>query len=123
MELHYLDFDTSEDADGAAVFDAMASVAAGQLPALWAEVAAVLGWAHREFPDARAPLDEGGEWDYLLEGATEVRTPQVLEFDSASGGIITATPGTPAPARHALTLSITGTPGFSDAFRSAFGMA
>jgi len=122
MELHYLDFDTSEDADGAAVFDAMASVAAGQLPALWAEVAAVLGWAHREFPRARAPLDEGGEWDYLLEGATEVRTPQVLEFDPGGGGI-TATPGTPAPARHGLTLSITGTPGFSDAFRSAFGVA
>lgn len=121
-ELHYLDFDISEDGDGAAVFDAMASVGAAQLPALWAEVCAVLAWGHREFPRARAPLDEGGEWDYLLEGATEVRTPQSLHFDPYSG-TLAATPGTPAPARHALTLSITGTPGFSEAFRARFGIA
>jgi len=122
MELHYLDFDISEDDDGAAVFDAMASVGASQLPALWAEVSAVLAWGHREFPQARAPLDEGGEWDYLLEGATEVRTPQSLDFDLYTA-TLTATSGVPAPARHAITLSISGTPGFSEAFRAHFGIA
>jgi hypothetical protein len=121
MELHYLDFDTSEDADGAVVFDAMASVAADKVALLWAEVSAVLGWAHRTFPGAQAPLEDGGEWDYLLEGAQEVRIPQVLHYDLGGGGL-SAEGGVAGPARHLLTLSMTGTAGFGEAFREAFGV-
>ncbi|WPB56981.1 hypothetical protein [Xylophilus sp. GOD-11R] len=119
MELHYLDFDISEDADGSAVFDAMASVAVDRLPALWAEIARVLGWAHESFPHARAPLDEGGEWDYLLEGAEEVRTAVELHFDPQAGTVAVGS-RTPGITRHSVSLSITGTPTFCEALRSAF---
>lgn len=121
MELAYLDFDVSEEADGSAVFDAMASVAAERLPALWAEVAAVLAWAHEAFAGARAPLDEGGEWDYLLDGAVEVRTPQVLVYDEREGRL-SAVAGAAGAPRYSLSFSITGTAGFCEIFRELVGV-
>ena len=42
MNLNYLDFDYSEDADGTGTFDAMASVSPAQVPALHAEISAML---------------------------------------------------------------------------------
>lgn len=41
-ELHYLDFDFSDEDSGRGRFDAMASVLPDRLPALLAEIAAVL---------------------------------------------------------------------------------
>ncbi|QHI98893.1 hypothetical protein GT347_13380 [Xylophilus rhododendri] len=119
MQLQYLDFDISEDADGSVVFDAMATVAAERLPALHGEIAALLGWAHAQFPDARAPLDEGGEWDYLLEGAQEVRIPLALHYDPQAAHI-SSTAGAPGPARHTVQLSLAGTAAFAEALREAF---
>lgn len=121
MNLQYLDFDFSEDADGTGTFDAMTSVSPGQLPALHADIAAVLTWAHQQFPDACGPSEEGGEWQYDLQGVQEVATPLTLQFDAASGRIATG-PGTPAPPRTTLTLSISGNPGFCAALRDAFGI-
>src|SRR6185369_12734006 len=46
MQLDYLVFDASDEDSGRESFDAMASVAPDRLPALLAEVAAVLRWAH-----------------------------------------------------------------------------
>jgi hypothetical protein len=46
MPLSYLDFDYSEDEQGWGNFDAMASVLPPQRPALQAELAQVLNWAH-----------------------------------------------------------------------------
>lgn len=122
MELHYLDFDTSEDADGSAVFDAMATVSATQLKGLWAEVAAVLAWAHDEFPGARAPLEDGGDWDFQLDGAREQRFPQTLAYDESSGTVSLAAELAAGPSRHSVTLSISGSPAFSEAFREVFGI-
>lgn len=121
MDLAYLDFDYSEDADGTGTFDAIASVAAAQAPALQAEVAAVLGWAHGLWPDGCAPLDEGGAWHFDLQGAQEVSTPLQLEFDPAEGQLH-ANPGVPAPPRTTLHLAITGGPDFCEAFREAFSL-
>ena len=74
MQLHYLDFDFSDEDSGRGSFDAMASVAASRLPPLLAEVAAVLGWAGRAFGPAGA-LDDDGEWDYDLRATAEPDTP------------------------------------------------
>ena len=121
MTLHYLEFDYSEDADGTGTFDAMASALPAQWPALQAEVAEVLQWAHAQCPDACGPLEEGGEWQYDLQGVLETATPLALAFDPASGSIASA-PGTPAPPRTTLTLSVSGTAAFCGALREAFGI-
>jgi len=121
MDLHYLDFDYSEDADGTGTFDAMASVSPAQIPALHAEIARVLAWAHQQFPDTCGPSEEGGEWQYDLQGVQEVSTPLELRFDPLSERIA-AVPGTPAPPRTTLSLSISGNAGFCAALREAFGI-
>ena len=102
VALSYLDFDTSEDELGWGNFDAMASVLLPQRPALQAELALVLNWAHATFPHQRAPLEDGGEWDYDLQ----------QQSDTSPRG----------PPRHNLTLSISGTPQFCAAFKEQFGL-
>ena len=121
MTLNYLDFDYSEDADGTGTFDAMASASPAQLNPLHAEMAQVLQWAHTHFPDACGPLEEGGEWQYDLQGVQEVSTPLALDFDMHFGHI-SSEPGTPAPPRTTVTLSISGNSGFCAALRDAFGI-
>lgn len=121
MPLRYLDFDYSEDYEGTGTFDAMAAVAPAQLPAVHAEVAQVLAWAHAQFPGTQGPADEGGDWDYDLAAVQEVATPLVLQFDSASGTIAVHA-GTPGPARTTVTLSVSGGSAFCGALREAFGL-
>ncbi|MFY3383682.1 hypothetical protein [Paracidovorax sp. MALMAid1276] len=119
--LQYLDFDYSEDADGIGTLDAMASVAPAQLGALHGEIRAVLAWAHAQWPGGCGPLDEGGLWHYDLQGAQEVSTPLALQFDEVTGHL-QATPGTPAPPRTQITLTLSGGPEFCNALREAFGV-
>jgi hypothetical protein len=115
--LSFLDFDFSEDPDGHGSFDAMASAAPAQLPALQQELARVLDWAHQGFGPP-APLEEGGEWDLDLQGLREV--PTVLRVRHAPGAGLDLQPaGTGAP-RVTLTVTLTGTPAFCAAFRAAF---
>ena len=121
MSLRYLDFDFIEDAEGTGTFDAMASVLPAQVAPLQAEISAVLAWAHQHWPDACGPLEEGGAWQYDLQGVQEVSTPLVLEFDAASRQLRTVA-GTPAPPRTAITLSISGGADFCAALREAFGI-
>ena len=97
MQLDYLDFDFSDEEDGRGSFDAMASVAAERLPALRAEIDAVLAWAGEVFgPNADAGDD--GEWDYGVS--------QTVEADAAS--------------RTTVTFTLGGSPAFCDAFRDKF---
>lgn len=63
MTLHYLIFDASDDGEDTGSWEAMASVRATELPAVLAEVQAVLTAAERHAPGPRGPLDEGGVWD------------------------------------------------------------
>lgn len=116
-ELAYLDFDYSEDAEGHGSFDAMAAVAPGQVEALQAEVLRVLDWACREF-GAPAPLEEGGEWDVELQGVREVATTLAVHYVPGSG--LDLRPGATGAARTTLSLTLTGTPAFCDAFRRQF---
>jgi hypothetical protein len=63
MSLQYLLFDASDDGEGTGSWEAMASVRADQLPAVLAEVAAVIASAQADAPGPRGALDEGGAWD------------------------------------------------------------
>ena len=120
MDLHYLDFDFSGDAHGDGSFDAMASAAPAQWPALEAEVLRVLDWAEGSFGPAAA-LDEGGTWDFALAGVREVST--VLAVGHAPGATrLELEAGLPDPPRVTLTLTVSGTADFCAAFRQAFGI-
>lgn len=121
MTLDYLDFDFSEDAEGRGSFDAMASAAPAQLPALQAEVLRVLEWAHNGFGGARGPLDEGGDWDYELQGVQELATPLEVHYQPQAGQL-QLEPGGAGVLRVTLSLTITGTPQFCAAFRQVFGL-
>ncbi|MBU1352272.1 MAG: hypothetical protein KKB95_10325 [Gammaproteobacteria bacterium] len=119
MTLNYLDFDYSEDADGTGTFDAMASVSPAQLPALHAEIAQVLAWAYRHFPDGCGPEEDGGLWQYDLQGVQEVSTLLQLDFDATSSSIQCGLGNASAP-RTTLTLSVSGNADFCEALRDAF---
>src|ERR1700749_2299911 len=118
-QLSYLEFDPTDDADGHGTFDAMAAVDERRLPALQAEIACVLAWAHERF-GAPAPLDEGGEWDCELGGVRELAAPLAVRYDEASAALDIRASGAGSP-RVTLTVTLTGTPAFCDAFRAAFG--
>jgi len=119
VSLQYLDFDYHEDAHGHGTFEAMAAVPAARLPALQAEIVQVLDWAHASFAGQRAALDEGGEWDYQLEARQEWSVPEVLEYEEAARRLSSRS-GPAGLVRHAVTLTLSGTPGFCDALRRRF---
>lgn len=121
ITLHYLDFDCSEDTEGVATFEAMASVGPFQLAMVHAEIEQVLAWACAHFPHGRGPLDEGFEWDHDVQSQREFTASDVLDFDPASGRLRVSA-GEPGLARHTVTLSLTGSARFAEAFRQAIGM-
>lgn len=98
MTLDYLLFDYSEGEDDTGLFDAMADVPLARAAAVQAEVDAVLAWAQQHFGHARAPIEDGGEWEAEL---------QVQD----------------AGERRCFSLSVVGTPAFCAAFRAQFGAA
>lgn len=121
MQLHYLDFDFSDEESGRGSFDAMASVAAPRLPALLAEIASVLDWAGRAFGPAGA-LEDEGEWDYELQGVAEPDMPLGVAYDAGIGEV-SLVPAGVASALTTLTFTLSGSAGFCEAFRSEFGVA
>lgn len=120
VQLDYLDFDISEDADGHGSFDAMAAVTPAQWPALQAEVLRVLAWAEDTFPGARAPLEEGGTWDCELQAVEEVATTLHVEPDADGRALVVRRGPTGAP-RTTLSFTLGGNAEFCAAFREAFG--
>ena len=122
MTLHYLDFEYCEDALGGGTFDALASTLAPQIAAVRAEIAQVLDWAHAAFPGMRAPLDEGGEWDFNLQGQQEWSAHESLDYDESTGQF-SIHAGPPGLLRHTVSLSLSGGPQFCDAFRARFELA
>ncbi|MDP2096269.1 MAG: hypothetical protein Q8K50_20625 [Hydrogenophaga sp.] len=71
LPLQYLIFDASDDGEGTGTWDAVASVRAADLPAVWAEVHAALAWAQQHSPGPRGPLDDGGTWDAVVHQQTD----------------------------------------------------
>ncbi|RYF38352.1 MAG: hypothetical protein EOO25_17375 [Comamonadaceae bacterium] len=117
MDLHYLLFDFSDEASGSGSFDAIAAVAPQRLPALLAEVSAVLRWAHALWGPAGADGDGGG-WDFDLQAVAE--PDQALEVSIVDGEVSVA----PAcgTAITTVTLTMGGPPAFCEAFRRHFRM-
>jgi hypothetical protein len=97
VQLHYLDFETSEGDDGVTTLDALASTDAAQHAAALAEAQQVLQWAWQQFPQGHGPVDEGMDWDHELQVSEE------------AGGW------------HTVSLTLTGSPRFVEAFAAAFG--
>lgn len=120
MDLHYLDFDYSEDAQGRGSFDAMASVPESSLPALRTEIVQVLRWAHEQFGDP-AHAEDDLTWGYDLHGLEARETVLEAHVDRSSGALSLAARGEPSR-RVTLTLTLVGPASFCEAFRSAFGL-
>jgi hypothetical protein len=119
MRLHYLDFDITDEDSGRCSFDAMASVLPDRLPPLLDEIAAVLRWAVASFGAAGA-LEGDGDWDYALGATEEPDTPLELAFDVRKGVLLAPWPK--GPDRRTLTLTLSGSPAFAEAFRRHFGI-
>lgn len=93
----YLTFDASDNADGVITLEALASTPAAEHDAVMAEVQQVLDWAWRHFPHGHGPAEEGMDWDHDLQVTVE-------------GG-----------QWHAVTLTLTASARFADAFLAEFG--
>lgn len=121
MALDYLDFEYSEDDEGNGTWDAMASVAEARWPALLDEVRQVLQWAQHEFRGQRAPLDEGGDWDFDLSAQDDDNGSALrVRWDGKARSV--DAPAPQAGSYTTLTLTITGTPAFGDALRATFDL-
>lgn len=118
-ELQYLDFDFSDEESGRGSFDAMASVLPDRLPALLAEIGTVLQWAIGVFGPGGVE-DYESEWGYEVQGVVEPGTPLNAVFDEDRRAV-TLTPDS-GQARTTLTLTLSGSPAFCDAFRERFGL-
>jgi hypothetical protein len=121
MTLNYLHFDYGEDTEGVGTLEAMASTWPEQVAAVQAEVARVLDWAYATFPDRRGPIEEGGDWDYDLQGMQEFTAPQTIRYDEVTRQF-SVHPGAAGKPRHTVTVCISGTAEFCSAFRQHFGL-
>lgn len=70
MQLHYLDFDFSEDELGHACWDALACVPPERWEALLAEAQALLAWCEQQGGPA-GDMDAGFSWDFDLQATAE----------------------------------------------------
>jgi hypothetical protein len=122
MSLQYLVFDHSENTDGLATFDTMASVQAAHWPAVLKEVAQVLAWAHQQFGGSQGQMDEPDGWDVDLQAQQEFSVPQTLSFDARTGRMLEQAQAA-GQVRHNMTMTLSGGPAFGEAFRDAFGDA
>jgi hypothetical protein len=131
MPLHLLDFDCSEDVQGVVCWDALAQPRPQYNSALLREVAQLLAWAHAFDTPGPGSLEDGACWDFdlqvsLLHDGLPAQTAQPQWTPSARHNAcgaderlsITPTPG--PQQRISLSLSLSGTPGFAEAFRAQF---
>lgn len=116
--LDYFDFDYAEADPGQGTFDAMAAVAPSALPALETELLRVLDWAAQAFGPP-LPLEQGGEWDVELQGVREVATTLEVQWSPGAAALAWRTGATGAP-RTTVSVTLTGTAAFCEAFRQAF---
>ncbi len=94
--LHILTVDISDNDEGVVTIEALASTPARHRAAALAEAQQVLDWAWRAFPHTHGPAHDGGEWDHDLQVTAE------------------------GDGWHAVTLTLTGTPEFAQAFEAEF---
>jgi hypothetical protein len=119
MDLQLLDFDCSEDTEGVVCWDALAQPHPRHNNALLHEVAQVLAWAHGFDAQGPGPLEDGANWDFDLQATLHVggqaSQDAHLVFDPKKGQIHMDAADLSHPV--ALSLSLSGTSGFAQAFR------
>ena len=124
MHLQLLDFDCTEDADGVVCWDALAHPAAEHNPALLNEVSEVLAWANALAPQGPAALEDGAPWDFDLQAIRHAPghspVPAQLSW-TAQTGLNMPAPLCPEE-RLELSLTLSGTPAFAQAFRDQWGV-
>lgn len=122
QSLSYLLFDATDEESGACAFDAMASVLADHLPALLAEVQAVLAWATHQFGPPSIASNEGDADDWAFDLQATDATGALLAIAWDMQGAQALLPGA-LEGRLTLTLTVSGHRAFADAFRLAFADA
>ena len=85
--LQYLMFEETASDGHSLTWEAMASVPPVRLPAVLDEAALVMAWASRHLGTPPCPLDDGGEWDALLEVQTDGGPLRSLLWECTSGHI------------------------------------
>lgn len=115
MQLQFLEFDGSEDAEGVVCWDALAQPASRHTHALLLEVTQVLAWAHRFSPCKPGALEDGADWDFDLR-IHRANAALSVHWDGA-GEKLALTPWPTAGDEITLSLSISGVPSFALAFR------
>lgn len=123
MPLQFLEFDRSEDAEGVVCWDAIAEPDPAFHQALLREVAQVLDWAHQWDAQGPGPLENGANWDFDLQITLtqDGHPPQVARPRFVpSTGELRVWPEPHSGQRMTLCLSLSGTPGFVQAFCEAF---
>jgi hypothetical protein len=127
MDLQLLDFDCSEDTEGVVCWDALAQPQPRHNSALLQEVAQVLAWAHGFDAQGPGSLEEGANWDFDLQATrhpgSQAAQDTHMVFDAQNGQIHleAADLSQLLTQPMALSLSLSGTPGFAQAFRERWG--
>jgi hypothetical protein len=125
MNLQLLDFDCTEDAEGVVCWDALAQPAHSYSQALLQEVAQVLQWAHGFDEQGPGPLENGAQWDFDLQVTLlgDDRKPLVaMPRFVPSTGQLSLRPEPLAQQSLSLSLTLSGTPAFVQAFRDQYGL-
>jgi hypothetical protein len=123
MDLQLLDFDYSEDTEGVVCWDALAQPLPHHNHALLNEVLRVLVWAHGFDAQGPGSLEDGANWDSDLQATLHPSGPNPqaarLVFEADKGLLVMPEADLAHPL--ALSLSLSGTPGFAQAFRERWG--
>ncbi|MBP6219925.1 hypothetical protein [uncultured Limnohabitans sp.] len=123
MDLRLLDFDCSEDADGVVCWDALAQPQTHHNSALLQEVSQVLAWAFCFDAQGPGSLEDGANWDFDLQATLhpsgQPPVTAVITFSPVTRDITITPPA--SDQRIELSLSLSGTPSFAQAFRDHWG--
>ncbi len=116
--MHFLEFDPSASADGAASFEAMASVPGARWPELEREIMQLLAWARAQ--GECAALEEGGDWDLDLSLRRETSQTLRAEPDWTEGRLrcrpLAGEVGD-GDERMAVVLTLSASPALAEVFR------
>ena len=115
MNLAFLEFDCSEDAEGVVCWDALAQPTAGHTRALLQEVTQLLAWSHRLGMQDPGPLEGGADWDFDLR-ILWANASVLAHWDKAQEKL-DLSPQPTTGESITLSLSISGTPAVAQAFR------
>ena len=115
--LNYLDFDTSDDGEGIATFDAMAYAPAERWNALQAEVEQLLGWCTAQFA-LPGPLELGHQWDLDLQLQSKAGHALAVRWDAQQCSL--SAPDAAHCDAVQLSLTISGNETFASSLESRF---